>query len=161
MKLRHEIRYDASPEDVYAMLADPAFRRASCDAMGVVSCDIRVAPSDTGMTVVIDQQQPTAGVPSFARKFAGETTHAVQTEEWSSRTEAALSVRTPGKPTEIRGRLTLSADGAGTVEAFEGEVTVKVPLIGGKLEALMADLFRAGMDKEHSAGVTWLQGVNA
>jgi hypothetical protein len=31
-------------------------------------------------------------------------------------------------------------------------------LIGGKLEALVADLFKAGMDKEHAAGVAWLKG---
>ena len=34
MKMRHEIRYDASPADVYAMLSDPAFRQRGC-AMGV------------------------------------------------------------------------------------------------------------------------------
>ena len=32
MKLRHEITYDAAPADVYAMLADPAFREAACAA---------------------------------------------------------------------------------------------------------------------------------
>ncbi len=84
MKFRHEIRYDASADDVFAMLADPDFRRASCAAMGVLSCDVRVEPAGAGMTVVIDQVQPTAGVPSFARTFAGDTTRAVQTEEWSS-----------------------------------------------------------------------------
>lgn len=158
MKIRHEIRYDAAPDDVYAMLADPGFRQKSCDAMGVLSCDIRVEPGTDGMTVVIDQEQPTQGVPSFARKIAGDSTRAVQTEEWTSHTEATLTVRTPGKPTEIDGRLSLAADGAGTVETFEGEVRAKVPLIGGRLESVMADLFKAGMDKEHSAGVAWLGG---
>lgn len=156
MKIRHEIRYDAAPEEVYAMLADPGFRQKSCDAMGVLSCQIRIEPSATGMTVVIDQMQPTQGVPSFAKKIAGDSTRAVQTEEWTSHTEATLTVRTPGKPTEIEGRLSLVADGSSTVEVFEGEVRAKVPLIGGRLESVMADLFRAGMDKEHSVGVAWL-----
>ncbi len=158
MKIRHEIGYDADPADVYAMLADPAFRQKSCDAMGVLSCDIRIEPSDDKMTVVIDQVQPTQGVPTFAKAFTGDTTRAVQTEEWSDRTRATLFVRTPGKPAEIDGRLTLTADGSGTVETFEGEVRAKVPLVGGKLEALMADLFKAGMDKEHKAGIAWLAG---
>ena len=35
---------------------------------------------------------------------------------------------------------------------------VKVPLIGGKLESLMADLVAAGMDKEQVAGEAWLRG---
>ncbi len=75
--------------------------------------------------------------------------------------EATLTVRTPGKPATVHGRLTLAGTSEGTVEAFEGEVKVRVPLIGGRLEAVMADLFRTGMDKEHGAGVRWLKGVPA
>ena len=35
---------------------------------------------------------------------------------------------------------------------------MKVPLIGGKLESLMADLVAEGMDKEQAAGAAWLAG---
>ena len=84
MKLRHEISYDAPLADVYAMLADPAFRQASATAMGVISADVTITPNGEGMSVHIDQVQPTEGVPGFAKKFAGETTRAVQTEEWGS-----------------------------------------------------------------------------
>lgn len=158
MKIRHEITYDAPAAEVYAMLTDPAFRQKSCDAMGVLSADISIEPHGAGATVVIDQLQPTAGVPSFAKKIAGESTRAIQTEEWSDPTSAAMTVRTPGKPTEITGTLTLTETGSTTVETFEGEAKAKVPLIGGKLESLLADLFKAGMDKEHAAGVAWLKG---
>lgn len=158
MRIRHEIAYEASADAVYAMLTDPAFRQQSCDAMGVLSADITVEPRGAGAHVVIDQVQPTEGVPAFARKIAGERTRAVQTEEWTDPRQARLSVRTPGKPTSIDGTLTLSEDGGKTVEAFEGEVKAKVPLIGARLESLVADLFRAGMDKEHGAGVLWLKG---
>ena len=158
MKMRHEIRYDASPADVYAMLADPAFRQKSCDAMGVLSADIRIEPVGDGMKVVIDQVQPTQGIPSFAKKLTGDTTRAIQTEEWSDPTRATLVVETPGKPMEVHGTLTLQPDGDGTVEVFEGEAKAKVPLIGGKLESVVADLFTSGMDKEHGAGVVWLGG---
>ena len=158
MKFRHEITYDAPVAEVYAMLTDPAFRQKSCDAMGVLSAYISVEADGPNARVVIDQVQPTEGVPSFAKKIAGDSTRAIQTEEWTDGTEATMSVKTPGKPTEISGRLTLTQTGSTTVEAFEGEAKAKVPLIGGKLEALVADLFKAGMDKEHAAGVAWLKG---
>jgi hypothetical protein len=35
-------------------------------------------------------------------------------------------------------------------------VKVKVPIIGGKLEALMADLVAQGLDEERDTGVAWL-----
>jgi uncharacterized protein YndB with AHSA1/START domain len=158
MKIRHEITYDAPAADVWAMLSDPAFRQKSCEAMGVLSCTIAVDPVGEGMKVRIDQVQPTDGIPSFAKKFAGETTHAVQVEEWSDPAHATLTVKTPGKPTEISGTLTLTEQGGTTTETFEGECRVKVPLIGGKLEGLMAELFKKGMNKEHGAGVAWLGG---
>jgi carbon monoxide dehydrogenase subunit G len=159
MKLRHEITYDAPAADVWTMLSDPAFRQKSCDAMGVLSSTIAIEPVGQGMKVRIDQVQRTEGIPSFAKKFAGDTTQAVQVEEWSDRRNATLTVKTPGKPTEITGTLTLTEEGGRTVETFDGECRVKVPLIGGKLEGLMSDLFRKGMDKEHQAGVAWLGGA--
>ena len=158
MKLRHEITYDAPAADVWTMLSDPAFRQKSCEAMGVLSCTVAIDRVDHGMKVRIDQVQPTEGIPSFAKKFAGETTEAVQVEEWSDRSNATLSVKTPGKPTEISGTLTLTESGGRTTEVFDGECKVKVPLIGGKLEGLMAELFKKGMNKEHGAGVAWLAG---
>jgi hypothetical protein len=158
MKFRHEIVYDATAAEVFAMLADPRFRRRSADAMGVISADVAIEPAGEGMVVRIDQVQPTAGVPSFAKRFAGEPTRAVQTEEWASARQATISIQTPGKPTSIVGTLTLhEADGV-TTETMEAEIKVKVPLIGGRLESLMADLVASGMDREHDAGAAWLRG---
>lgn len=158
MKLRHQITYDAPLDQVFAMLSDPAFRESSAAAMGVVSADVTIEPKGEGISVRIDQVQPTEGIPSFAKKFAGETTRAVQTEEWASPAGGTISIETPGKPTSITGTLALSESGGRTTETMVAEVKVKVPLIGGKLERLMADLVVAGMDTEHEAGVAWLAG---
>ena len=158
MKLHHEISYDAPLADVFAMLSDPAFRQASADAMGVISADVSIAPSGEGITVHIDQVQPTEGVPGFAKRFAGETTRAVQHEEWVSPAGGTITIDTPGKPTSIKGTLSLTEKGGVTTETLEAEVKVKVPLIGGKLESLMGDLVTKGMDKEQAAGVAWLAG---
>ena len=156
MKLHHEIVYDATAAEVFAMLADPAFRERSAAAMGVISADVTITSQGEGMLVRIDQVQPTEGVPSFAKKFAGETTRAVQLEDWADTRRARITIETPGKPTSISGTLTLSEADGRTTETMDAEVKVKVPLVGGKLESLMADLVAKGMDKEHGAGVAWL-----
>ena len=158
MKIRHEVTYDAGVDEVYAMLADASFREKSCEAMDVVSADVKVEQVGDGMKLIIDQVQRTEGVPSFAKKFAGETTRVVQTEEWDDHSNATLVITTPGKPSTITGRITLAASGNSTVQTFEGDAKVKVPLIGGKLESLLADLFREGREKEHAVGVAWLAG---
>jgi carbon monoxide dehydrogenase subunit G len=158
MRFSHELSYDAPPEEVYAMLADPSFRERVSLAREIVSFDVTLTPTDTGFTLVNDQIQPTAGLPSFAKKFAGETTKAIQREEWSSHSSGTLRIETPGKPTSMQGTITLVGSDAGTVERVDLEIKAKVPLIGGKLESLMADQVREGMDIEHQVGQAWLRG---
>jgi hypothetical protein len=158
MELRHEISYEAPLADVFAMLSDPGFRQASADAMGVISAEVTITAQGEGISVRIDQVQPIEGVPGFAKKFAGETTRAVQTEEWSSPSGGTITIETPGKPTHINGTLSLTESGGRTTETLDVEVKVRVPLLGGKLEKVMAGLVAKGMDKEHTAGVAWLEG---
>ena len=69
-----------------------------------------------------------------------------------------ISIETPGKPTSVTGTLSLEESGGRTTETLEVDVKVKVPLVGGKLESLMAELVTKGMDEEHTAGVAWLSG---
>jgi len=158
MRFSHELSYDAPPEEVYAMLADPSFRERVSLAREVVSFDVTLTPTGSGFTPVNDQTQPTAGLPSFAKKFAGETTKAIQREEWKDHSSGTLTIETPGKPTSMNGTITLSGSGGGTVERVDLEIKAKVPLIGGKLESLMADQVREGMDVEHQVGQAWLRG---
>ncbi len=159
MLVTHTATYDASRDEVYAMLTDPGFREYAAAATGVVSAEVTVEASGGGHVVTVDQVQPTEGVPSFARKFAGETTRAVQVETWSSPHEATLTVQTPGRPTDVSGRYVLDEDGGRTSQVFTGEVKVKVPLIKDRLEKVMAQLFVEGRDKEQAAGAAWLRGA--
>lgn len=158
VEFRHELTYDAPPDEVFAMLADPAFRAKVCEAQGVVSHDIDLTPTDAGFTLVNDQVQDTAGLPAIAKKIAGDTTRAVIEERWDSRTGGTVTITAPGKPTTARGTVRLEARGPGTTEVVSLDVKVKVPVIGGKLEGLMADNIRAGLEVEQSVGTAWLGG---
>jgi len=158
MKFRKELAYEADLEDVFAMLSDPDFREKVARAQDVVSVDVRLTPSSGGFSLVIDQVQNTKDLPALAKKIAGDTTQAVVTEEWSTPTHGSISITAPGKPTKAEGTITLQAAGAGTTEIVELDVKVKVPLIGGKLEQLMADNIDSGYDVEHQVGLAWLAG---
>ena len=165
MKFRHELRYDAPPGQVFEMLADPAFREAVAAAMDVISADVQldrdgdrdVDGDGSGFTLVIDQQQNTKDLPGFARTFAGESTQAIQREVWAGPTGGDLSIESPGKPASASGTIRLEEEGSGTREVVELEIKVKVPLIGGKLEKLMAEKVAAGMDVEQTIGAAWLK----
>ena len=158
MHFRHELSYDASAAEVFEMLADPAFREKVSEALDVVSSEVSIDRREDGFRLTNDQVQQTEGLPSFAKKFAGETTRAIQVEEWHDAAGGSLRIDAPGKPTSIAGTIELLPDGAGTVEVVELEIKVKVPLIGGKLEGLVEEQVRKGMDVEHEVGKAWLKG---
>ena len=157
MKFRHELQYDAPPDQVFEMLADPAFRQAACEAQDVISVDVELDRRGKGFTLVIDQLQRTDDLPGFARTFAGDSTQAIQRETWTSPSGGTLEIEAPGKPTRISGTIRLESTDAGTTEVVELEIKVKVPLIGGKLERLMAEKVQTGMDYEHQVGQAWLR----
>lgn len=156
MRFHHKLRYDASPDDVFEMLADPSFRERVCSAQQVKSSGVTITPDGDGMGVVVDQKRPSEGIPGFAKKIVGEEIHIVQEESWSSGSNAVLHVRIPGKPGELKGRITLASDGAGTVETVDGDLNVNIPLVAGKLESLIADMLGAALRVEEKVGREWL-----
>ena len=160
MKLSHTTTYDAPLDEVYAMLTDPAFREQAARDSGVLEVTVEVTGGgdDGGAQVRMEQVQPVQGVPAFATKFAGDTTRADVVETWTSRSSSDLEITTPGKPTRITGGYRLSEIGGRTTQQFDGECKVSVPLIGGKLEKVMGDLFVEGRDQEAAAGRAWLSG---
>jgi hypothetical protein len=161
MRFSHELSYDASPDEVRAMIADPAFRERVCEAMHASSYDVSVTSSSTGsgesVTVVVDQTQPARGIPSYATRLLGDEIRIIQRETWTDASRGSLTLEIPGKPGTFDGTVVLTGDSS-TVETVDGEVKVRVPLVGGKLESLVGDLFRAALGAEERVGRAWLAG---
>ena len=155
-RIQHELTYDAPVADVAAMLRDPAFREEVCDYQRVISKKVTVTPEGEGMEVVIDMVQPARGIPSFAQKFVGDTINIVQTESWSSATQGDITVTIPGKPGDMKGTARLTESGSGTVETVDLTVKVAIPLVGGKLEGLIAGLLEKALVAENTVGREWL-----
>jgi hypothetical protein len=158
MKFSHQMTYDAPPADVQAMLADPAFREKVCAAMNAVRHDVDISGSGAGMKVVVDQTQPADGIPSFAKKIVGEQIQIVQRETWKDASNAELVVEIPGKPGDFQGGIDLAGDDDGTVETVAGDIKVKIPMLGGKLEGLIGDLLKSALKSEQRVGRAWLAG---
>lgn len=158
MRFEHTLRYDVAPETVFAMLGDPGFREQVCEAQHATDCTVTIDGVDDTMTVRVEQQRPAEGIPSFARKFVGDMIHIVQAEDWSCATDAGLDVSVPGKPGHMRGSISLRPDGAGTLETVSGEIKVAIPLVGSKIEVLIAELLEHALQAEHRIGVAWLAG---
>ena len=142
------------------MLLEPAFWDQVARATGALSSRTTVAESGGTTEVVTDEEQKVVGVPGFAKKFVGDSTRAIKTVRWTG-DKATFVVETPGKPTSLSGTAALASSGGSTTLRYDLDVKASVPLVGGKLEKLVADLTVEGFTKEEAAGVAWLAGGQA
>ncbi|MDT0201878.1 DUF2505 domain-containing protein [Nocardioides sp. AE5] len=158
-KINHTLVYPgASLDQVVAMVSDPAFREAVADYQGVVRRSVSVTGEVPAKRIEVELVHGTERVPSFAKKFVGDEIPIVQVETWTSDTAADVEVTIPGKPGEMVGSATLTTSGDDVVETMELEVRVKIPLVGGKIEDLIAGLLVKAFKAENKVGLKWLAG---
>ncbi len=151
-KLTKTLTYDAPVEAVSAMLDDPAFREAVLERQRVLRGSVDIDDDVARIELV----HSGAHIPSFARSLVGDEITIVQTETWTSPTDAAIDFAIPGKPAGAVGTLSLVESGGTTTETVTLDVTVRIPLLGGKIETMVADLVGHALDTEHEVGVEWL-----
>jgi hypothetical protein len=157
-RLSYDLTYDAPLTDVGEMLMDPAFREQVCDAIGATRKTVSVGQGGGGMKVVLDMDQPAEGIPGFAKRFVGDEINLVQSEQWADMENGVVEVVIPGKPGHMNGTITLREAGGTTTETVSMEIKVNIPLVGGKIESLIADLLRKALRAENAVGRSYLAG---
>lgn len=156
-RLTHELTYDAPLDAVAAMLGDPAFREQVCDRQHVLRRTVTVTPATgDGKEVVIDQVQAADSIPSFAKKLVGDEIQIVQKEIWTDTARGDVYVTIPGKPGDMRGTVRLDERHGRTTETVDLEIKVGIPLVGGKIESLVADLLLKALKTENAVGRDYL-----
>jgi hypothetical protein len=81
-----------------------------------------------------------------------ETLNRTQPGRYSGDVDVAI----PGAPASASGSMALADEGAGSLFEVRADVTVKVPLIGGKIEEIVADQVRRLLEAETEFTVRWL-----
>lgn len=148
-----------SVEQILAMFADEEFRMAVCKHQGVLDSSVTITPTEfddgkSGMDVVLERSYGTDMVPSYAQRLVGGRVDLLQREEWYGAT-ATVEITLPGKPGSITGGGQLVQAGDDTVQTASLNVTVGIPLLGGKIEEMMAGFIRDAFTAEHEVGMNW------
>ncbi|MDX2972114.1 DUF2505 domain-containing protein [Kribbella solani] len=160
MELKLSASYDATPEEVFAIVTDPAFREQACEKTKALSYDVRVSTSGGDTIVSVTRKMEAVDIPDMAKKFVGETLTVVQTETWhaaaadGSRT-ADVTGEISNTPVTLKGTARIATSGARTVQSIDLDVKVNVPLIGKKLEPTVVEAIESGLRKEHDLGREW------
>jgi uncharacterized Zn-binding protein involved in type VI secretion len=156
MQMTETLTYDADPAAVFAMLCDRGWRERVSESIHAKQYEVSIEPSGDSVTVTTSRTMP-AMVPDMVRKMTGETITIVQVERWGppaadgART-ADLEVTIAGQPAGMQGSARLSPTATGSTEVFSGDVTVRVPFLGKRIEPEVVKAFRAFIRKEGEIG---------
>ena len=85
-------------------------------------------------------RKPDAEVPSFARKLIGEAVHLIQEDVWDLETATGhLKIEIRHTPIRMSAQMRVVEEkGGGCANVLQWTLSCAVPLIGGKLEQMLA-----------------------
>ena len=154
--------FEADPVSVFAMLRDPEYVQAKCDATGSLETTAEVSEASDGTVTIVSTRVLPAQVPDVARTFVGDTISATETQVWSaaapdgSRT-ATVEVEFSG-PLGFTGTLSLRPAGQGTEVVTEGKFKASVPFVGGTIESEAAKQTERYLGAEQRVAKEWGAG---
>ena len=145
-----EYTWSADPERVYNVFTMADFQRTLAERTGSLQVQVEVEEVPTGRVIQTSRVLP-AQVPPFARPLVGETVRVDEEQRWRSPaggcSSAELHIRFSG-PLSGHGSINLSpgAQAGTTTGRFALSFKANVPLVGGKVEALIAEQIEQYLD---------------
>lgn len=161
MRITARLEYSASPDEVFAAVADPAFQAAKCDATSLGQYTVDVTDRGDRTVVTTERHLPSGQLPAFVQSFVGKDFTISETQDWGplqpdgSRV-CDLRLHVAGTPLTLTGTVTMRAGGPGTVEDVEADLRANVPLIGGRIEQAAAEPIRDAIRIEGEVLESWV-----
>ncbi len=154
MQIQARNDFAADTFATHAMLTDPAFLAAVCEASGDLDYRVDGVPEHTAV-------ERTLEAPSAVRSLLGDRLTLLQEIRWNAADATGartgdLELTVHGMPARAQLAIDLRPGGRGTVVSFSGEFTIKVPLVGRSLEGKAAPALTAGFDVQQQVGDDWL-----
>lgn len=146
--------YDASADDVLALLTDFDAVRAKYEALGHSDVELVERTERNGAVSIVTKRVVPMDVPGFAKKILSPKNRVTQTDSWTAPDakgvrNGTFTVDAKGVPVKVSGVLRL-APGAkgGCVSEIAATVECKVPLIGGKIADFVGADTKKAIDHE-------------
>jgi hypothetical protein len=139
---RHDL--PAGVEAALAAVTSERWPQALDARLSDGSALVERTPSPDGGVRLVTRRRLPEGVPSFLTRFAAPGSAVTQTDVWGPDTgglrRGTWSVELGSAPATLGGDLLLEPREGGCRWGVDGEVTVRVPLVGGRAEAFLAPL---------------------
>jgi hypothetical protein len=152
----------AYPADkVFATMTDRAYLEARLQELGGPgSALLELDASPESARYKLKQGLSENDLPPIVSKVMNGDLAIVRTETLNRTAPGSYSgdvdVAIPGAPASAAGSMALADDGDGSLFEVHADVTVRVPLIGGKIEEIVAEQVRRLLEAETAFTVRWL-----
>ena len=157
MQFTQSISYPGTVDEVVAMYLTPAYLERRFGQFVV----------EGSSTVSVEGQRVSfAGtvrpelIPAAAARFVKSDLRITFTEEWTTNEAEATSrtsVTVDGAPVSVEATSTLAGIEEGSVRVVTGNVSVRVPLLGGRIEKEAVVRVGRLTDNEQASAAQWLE----
>jgi hypothetical protein len=154
-----EVRFPASSDVVIKAFTDKDFHLNKCDALGSTGVELLEHEADPdNFFVKIRRQMPVeVDVPRALRSLVPSTVTIAHKDAWNASTKTGfIEIELSGLPVELSCDASLRDEGDECVYRYVWHIKAKVPLVGGKLEKLLANDMDEKIPKETAASIPLL-----
>ncbi len=154
--------YESTVANVHRALRSKKYWLARLADSGVdeARLDSITLGTDGGVEVVTTQVIGSSRLPGFVSQFHRGDLQIRREETWTPlidrRATAAISGGIAGAPVRVDGTAELAPSDAGARLSFNATVTVRVPLVGGKLETFIGNQLVDLLNAEQRFTTRWL-----
>ena len=154
MQLDYTHTYAAEPARVASLLRTEAFLDDVATHAGAVSHSVELRDDAT----VLGMKLP---VPSHLTKFVGQAVQLTQTFRFQApgadgAVRGTVDVDVPGMPVEVQADALLSPVPEGTRARYTGDLKVRIPLVGKKVETQLEPFIRDAFEGLERRAADWL-----
>lgn len=157
MQFTQSVSYPGTVDEVVAMYLTPAYLERR---FGQFVVDGSSTVSVEGERVSFAGTVRPELIPAAASRFVKSDLRVTFTEEWATNEAGATSrtsVTVDGAPVSVEATSTLSPSDAGSAREVSGNVSVRVPLLGGRIEKEAVTHLGRVVEREQALATNWLE----
>lgn len=159
-KVAFNFRYPKSKKDVLRAFTDRSYFERKYAVLGCENIRVLDSRRESGKSFHIRvqmKQKSSSPVPSFAKKFLSEWQETIQRDAWNVLLGTGqINIDVVGVPAKINADMTIFDTDTGSQNDVTFTVSVKLPLVGAKLEKLIAQDIKAKAAADHEATLALL-----
>lgn len=163
MDLHLSTSYNASPEEMFAIITDVTFQEQVMERLGALSYEVSTLTAGDDLELDLRWETSSGDVSGVVRGFIGDRLVLVQHKIWhpadtDGAREADLDGGVADTLVKLTGHTSIVPTGHGTTQSFDIHVTASYPAIGHKLEQLVTDAVRIRLETKFDLAWSWLAG---